>query len=365
MKQKCLTIIVALLLIMTSTAAYAEDVTLNIGLQDAINMAMKDNPQLVSAETKIEDAQRQHEEAKRDRKEATGPVRLPSGISLAFVKNGYYVDQAAIGIECAKREKAKTESNMAYDVTKKYYSVKLAESLYNSSAAAYNLAVENKSSVDKSFELGLASGIDVSNAAYAVAQTKAACSSSERNLALAMENLKISLQVEDMDTELILTDGIDYIPFQANITEDIQKAMETRYDIYSLKSVRDQALRYKDVTGLLLGIKSSEYSSANQSFVQSEYTYTNTKKMIGLSIKSSYNEILNAADSLNLAEQNLNLKTQEYDIAKVQYEIGMLTNSQLTATLNAMTSAKIELENAKLTYKLAVEKYGYEITTGL
>ena len=43
----------------------------------------------------------------------------------------------------------------------------------------------------------------------------------------------------------------------------------------------------------------------------------------------------------------------------------MITNAQLTATMNSVFNAETELENAKLTYKLAVEKYGYEITIGL
>ena len=55
----------------------------------------------------------------------------------------------------------------------------------------------------------------------------------------------------------------------------------------------------------------------------------------------------------------------EYNIAKIQYDLGMITNTQLSAALNAATAAETELENSKLTYKLAVIKYGYDITIGL
>ena len=33
--------------------------------------------------------------------------------------------------------------------------------------------------------------------------------------------------------------------------------------------------------------------------------------------------------------------------------------------MNDLSQSEIDFENAKLTYKLAVEKYGYEITVGL
>ena len=115
----------------------------------------------------------------------------------------------------------------------------------------------------------------------------------------------------------------------------------------------------------IYGLSSAEYSSANQAKVQSEVTCQNSKKMIGVSITSSYNSILDAKDALEVAEAALALKKQEYNIASIQHQLGLMTNIQLTGVMNGVTAAEIELENAKLTYKLAVEKYGYEIQIGL
>ena len=362
--KRCLATIVMVLMMLSSVSVFAEEVTYTLGLEDAINMAMENNPQFVNADTKIKNAEKQLEEAKKEQKNVKGVIRLPSAFSLVPVKNGYYVEQAKIGVESAKREKVKLENTLRYEVTQKYYSVKLAEALLRSTQDAYKIATENKNAIDIQYELGFVSKLDVNNAAYMVMQTKAACDKYERNLSVARENLKISIQADGKDVNIILTDGIEYQPFEANVSEDIEKAMETRLDVYSLKAACELAKKYLETT-LVLGYKSSEYSAANQTLVQSEYTYANSKKLIGLSIMSAYNEILNTEDSLKLAEQNLELKTQEYNVAKVQCEIGMITNTQLTGALNAVTSAEIELENAKLNYKLAVEKYGYEITLGL
>lgn len=364
MKKRLLAMVTALMIVFASVGVFAEEVTYTLSLEDAIKMAMENNPQFVSADTKIKNAEKQLEDARKDQKNVKGFIRLPSMFSMVPVKNGYYVEQAKVGVESAKREKIKAENTLRYEVTQKYYSVKLAEALLNSACDANKMATENKNAIDIHYSLGLVSQLDVNNAEYALMQTKAACDKYERNLYVAIENLKIALQIDGQDAKLILTDGIDYQPFEANVEEDIEKAMETRLDIYSLKSACELAKKYLDTT-MVLGAKSAEYSAANQTLVQNEYTYTNSKKLIGLSITASYNEILNTADSLKLAQQNLELKMQEYNIAKVQYDIGMITNTQLTGTLNAVASAEIELENAKLSYKLAVEKYGYEITMGL
>ncbi len=349
---------------MSSVNVFAEEVTYTLSLENAINMAMEDNPQFISADTKIKNAEKQLDQAKKDQKDVKGAIRLPEYFSLVPVKNGYYVEQAKIGVESAKREKVKAENTLRYEVTQKYYAVKLAEALLDGTKDAHKIATENKNALDIQFNLGLVSELDVKNAEYAVMQTKTACDKYERNLQIATENLKIALQIDGQEATLILTDGIEYMPFETNVSEDTEKAMETRLDVYLLKSSCDQAEKYLETT-LVLGEKSSEYSAANQSLVQARYTYTNTKKLIGLSINAAYNEILNSADSLKLSEMNVDIKSREYNVAKVQYDLGMITNTQLTGALNAVTTAKIELENAKLNYKLAVEKYGYEISLGL
>ena len=364
MKKRFLSVLMTLLLLMSSVAVFAEETTYTISLENAINMAMEDNPQFVSADAKIKNAEKQVEKAKKDQKNVKGFIRLPANFALVPVKNGYYVEQARIGVESAKREKVKSENALRYDVTQKYYSVKLAEALLSSVQDTYKITEENKKAIDIQFGLGMVSQLDVDNAEYALMQTKAACEKYERNLDVAEESLKIALQIDGQDVKLNLTDGIEFTPFETNVEEDVENAMESRLDVYMLKSTCEQAEKYLKATSAL-GNNSAEYSAANQTLIQNQYTYTNSKKMIGLSIIAAYNDILNAADSVHLAERNVELKTQEYNVAKIQYDIGMITNTQLTGALSAVTSAKIELENAKLTYKLAVEKYSYEITLGL
>lgn len=346
-----------------ATASFAYE-TYTLTLEDAVEMAKKDNPRIISADTKIKDAEKQKADAQKDQREQKGFIRLPDAFMLVPVKQGYYVEQGTVNIESAKREKVQAVSNLEYEVTQKYYSVKLAEALVNSSNNAYKMAQENKNVIDSQFKLGLVSQLDVNNAEYSVSQAKATADKYLRDYDIARRSLLISLQIYDTDTELVLTDNINYEAFSSDVDTDIEKAMKTRYDVFSIESALSLALKYRDIT-LVLGSASAEYSAANQSVVQCEYTCKNSKNLIGLGIRKSYNDVLNAADGVLLAEKNLSLKSQEYEVAKVQYELGMITNIQLTAALNAVTMAEIEFENSKLTHKLAVIGYGYEITIGL
>ncbi len=363
MKKIC-TLALMLVLLLNTAVVYAQDKTYTLTLEDAIEMALKDSPQFISADTKITDAKKQLEKAKSDRRNLKGVIRLPEGLQQAAVKKGYYVAQAEIGVESAKMEKIQAEKKLAYEITQKYYTLKLSEALCNVMENAYQIALSNKETMDMQYSLGLVAELDVNNAAYSLMKAQATLDSYKRNYDIAKKNLMISLRIDDYSSKLILTDTIEYESFSADLESDIESAMDKRLDLYSLRSVYEQAKRYLEVTGLL-GSGSSQYSAANQAMVQSEYTYNNTKKLIGLSINMCYNDILNANDSLILSEKNLNLRRQEYNIAKIQYELGMITNTQLMATYNSVSTAETELENAKLTYKLAVEKYGYETEIGL
>ena len=359
------------IVLIVSSVAYAENTdsapvldTYTLTLNQAIEMAMKDNPMLISADTKIKDAKRQKEDAQKTQREQKGFIRLPDGFALVPVKQGYYVKQADVGITSANYEKEQAIAKLSYDITQKYYSVKLMEALCENTNNAYKLTLENKTAIDEQFQLGMVAELDVNSADYNVGQAKAALDKSMRDYDIAKRSLLIALQIENPDTDLILTDTIDYEAFSSDVDKDIDKAMTTRFDVFSLESALSLAKSYRDVT-LVLGHSSPEYSAANQTVVQSEYNCTNNKKLIGLGIRSSYNDVLNASDSVRLAEENVKLREQEYNIAKIQYDLGMITNTQLSATLNALTAAEIEYENNKLTYKLAVIKYGYDITIGL
>ncbi len=370
MKKSVLSVLISAMLVFTvSPGAFAQEgseqtATYTLSLEDAIRMATEDSPQFISADVKIEDAKRQLKEAQKDKRNFKGIIRLPAGLSSVALKQGYYVAQAEISVKSAELEKVKAQSSVSYDVTQKYYGVKLSEALLKSAQSGYQLALENKNTMDTQFSLGLVSELDVKNAEYAVAQAKNACATYERSLDISKKSLLIALSIDDENAQLNLTDDIEYEEFSANLSEDIARAMNERYDIYSLKAAYEQAVSYRKVTEVL-GLSSSEYSAANNNVIQMEYNYTNTKKLIALSVNSSYNSILNAQDSLKLAEQSLNLREQEYNVAKIQHGLGMITNTQLTSAMNSVTNARIELENAKLTYKLAVEKYGYDITIGL
>ena len=364
MKSKVLSLVMLFVILLsgTHTASAQDKKVYKLSLQEAIDMALQEDPAFMSADVKIQDAERQLIQARKNHKDMQGvAVRVSQGISSFALQRGYYVKQAEIGVESAKREKEQKISNSAYSLTQQYYGVKLSERVLESAKTALSMATDNLSTLQMQFSMGLVAENDVENAKLSVKRAEASLNQLERNLKLAQMSLAASLYIEDEEFELILTDDIEYQEFTA---DDTKKAMETRYDVFMLDSALSQAEFLLDISDLY-GLSSAEYSSAKAALIQSEVTSRYSKKMIGISINSSYNAILDARDNVLIAEDNLLLKQKDYNVAKIQYDLGLITNTQLTAVMNNVTTAQTELDNAKLTYKLAVIRYGYEITVGL
>ena len=335
-----------------------------LSLNDAIKMAIEGNPQFISIDTRIEDAKVQIEDAKRDMRNSKGKIILPEQISVVALRKGYFVKQAEITLKSTEMEKEKAKSQLSYDVTNGYYNVKYCEQITENLKKTLEIVEENKKTLNIQFELGIVSELDVKNADISYEETLNMYNQSVRALDVATESFKIKLRIENPDCRIILTDDIEYSKFDTDFEADAQNAMESRADIYSMKSNYEQSLVYRDAMSLL-GMSSPEYSSANSSVVQSEYYFANTKKQIKLLLKSAYNDIITAGENLDVAQKKLSLENQRYDVAKIKYELGMITNTELTSAMLDVSSAQTALEKYKLGYKLAVEKYGYEITVGL
>lgn len=335
-------------------------------LLDAIEMARKDNAQLMVYDVQEKSAKFGYE-VQRELKKAYKNVVIhaTNSMEMAYVKDGYYTEVFLMQERLAKEGKKKQENVIAYQVTEKYYRCKQAEGLVKVMRDTLAIAEQNKKTVDAQYALGLISQMTVTNAEIAVEQSRLSLESYERSLLLAYDNLKIDLHLDGIDCALVLTDEITCEDYISDVNKDLEKAMETRYDVKALVESTAMSKRYFDITASHSSAEVASYQSAYADYLSAKNTQDTSVKQIALGIKSYYNAILTAKGDLTIAEKTLELKQSEYDAAKLKYEMGMISNMELTRIMNEVSAQQINVENAKATYRLAVEKYQYEIRTGL
>ena len=343
--------------------------TYTLSLADAIKMAQEKSTELAALNVTEKTTEYALKIAKQNKVKAQGArVVLPAGINMVLVQDGYIVMQKENELNLIKVQREQINSKIAYSVTEKYYNCILMQNLLNSAKDTYNLAVENKNKVDGMLAAGIITQIEADNAALAVYQTQLAVENYERQLALVTDTLKIALELSDEDfnnAKIVLTDNVVYEDFSADVLKDAESAKENRYDMQSLKGGVSLMEAYVEVIGRHLGSKSTTYTDATDDLANLNYNFSNAKKQIGVAIKSQYSNVLAAKGNIKAAEMSAEVSQKQYDAAKLRFDLGMITNIDLTDSLNKLQESEIALEQAKINYKLAVEKYKYEVKIGL
>lgn len=333
-------------------------------LEEAIDIAINESPQLKASLAKKEDTKIQLKSAKETKSQYRELTNIPitTAYELVYIKNGYYVHSYEKALELADYEYKQIEAQIAYKVTEKYFTVKNCERLVEIAENSYNLVLENYNNAKLSYELGMISKNELDSAKVSLMQAEFTLESYKNNLDIAKEDFKISLRKNDENCDFVLTSNLTVTDFETNLSEDLVTAENSRYDIVSLKTNYELSKEYLDLT---LGAATARKSAAQNSYITAEYNYTNNKSLILLGIKSSYNNISSTRNNVTLANENLNLKKNAYEIAKVQYEQGLITNTELLTSLINVYTAEVEYENSKLNYMLAADKYKYDIQIGI
>ena len=373
--KKILSLVLAAIIAFPAISAFAEEdkvKTYTLSLEDAKKMAYTDNLQLQAVEFKKQSSDislkgaKESKSALKQKTNAMGKLGIATAAStqVGLVRNGYYVDLFESQSELAKSELVQVQNKISYDVTEKYYNYKLAERLLEVYKNSGELAKTNYETIKKQYELGAAAKVDLEGAEAGVKQASAAAEAYERGLELSAENLAISLNV-DYPCNFVLTDTLSFVPFESDVENDIKEAEGKRYDIKALKENERLSERYYTIIKNAFTDLSADAANAKSSWLQAQYTAESGIRGIKLGIRSSYNSVLSAAKDIEIAEINLDVSKQKHEAGRLKYEMGMITDSELTSLMNDYITAEVNFEKAKLAHKLAVEKYGYEITEGI
>lgn len=339
--------------------------TYTLSLEKAQEMALKDSPELAICEINRQKVEKQLKDAALSQKEYKNvDIHINQNFDLIYVKNGYYVRMFRKYSELSKMEKSKIESSIKYNTTNDYYTLKNALKLCKVYESGVKRAQDNLEIVKKKYSLGMCTALEVTNAEISLDEANAGLAKAKSNADLLTDSLKIRLNVEG-DAVLNLTDEITRPDnFEHDLSADTKSALKTRYDVAGLEISAELAKDYYQ-TASSLNEDSVTFFTSYADYIKAANNYSLGVKNISLAIKNAYYNAINAEISSDIARRRFEYKKSEYEVNKVRYEMGMITNNILTALSDELTMAELEYENALLTHRLAVEKYAYEITTGV
>lgn len=351
---------------------------IELSLDGAIAMALENNPRLLAADATVKSAEmsliiaeetgKEYKDMEKTLSKIPGvsmAINVSDGLEQAYLKHGYYVEAAKVGVELATMSKSQVSASVAYEVTQKYYNAKLMERLVDIAETGLKVAKDNLTMMENQFEAGYVPAIEVQNAKNAAQRAEYTLGSYERNLELAKKSLKVSLQLEEYGGDIILTDEIEIPSLPENAEEAINSAIESRYDMTAVKKDYELKTRMFEITKFYVTDKTAMYHSAYSEYLNAEYTYNNAVEMMKIALESEYAAILTAADEIVACENDALVAQAMYESRKTMYDLGLITNLELTGVMAELDSSRMQLENARVNYALAIVKFSYSTTVGI
>ncbi|MFP4547360.1 MAG: TolC family protein [Fidelibacterota bacterium] len=244
--------------------------------------------------------------------------------------NSYKISK--IGWDIAKHQLESAKQSLLDNVTQTYYFALFAKSAKEVSEEAMNSAQENLDQVQKFFDSGKASRLDLLRAEVQVANLKPSVISAENNLKMAFSNLNIMLGF-DSGKQIVLSDKLEYkkSPLQdMTLKELFELAKLNRPEVAILDN-------QKEIADKQLAISKGAYMPTVS--LGTTYQYMGMKNDLDFT-SDDFNKSFNTSLSLSIPLFNGFKRSANVQKAKIQKnEVRFQRNS-------ALDGIRMEVENS-------------------
>lgn len=261
--------------------------------------------------------------------------------------NGYKISK--LGVDIAEAQLENSRQSLLQQVTSNYYSTLFAKSAVDVSREAVESAQENLEQVQKFYDQGKASKLDLLRAEVQLANFKPNLVSAKNRLEMSISQLTTTLGL-DNDVDYVFTDSLSYrhSPYLDKSLQDlISLAIKNRPE---MNIIRNQ----KEITHKQLSmVRGSRLPSLNLS---TSYQYQGMRNDLDFN-SDDFNKSFNTTVSLSLPLFNGFKKHSQVQQAKVQLNE---TREQKSSTTDRI---RLEVKNAYLSMEEAREKVNTQEVT--
>lgn len=343
------------------------DETLEFTLDEAINYALKNSPLIGISETRYKKAELNYKEAEdtydKLNKSKGGYSFSPSSIEMKQAKDGYYLKLAEMSLLLAEKGKEQTVEMIKFSVESSYFNLLNSSDKLKIQEQTLNISKENLDHANKKYEIGMISEVQLMSSKLGYSQAKAEYNKIVRENEYNTMEFNKTLGLP-FDTDVVLTDTLEiHPPEEVDLKELVNQAYENRMEVLQAKKQLEADEINFECYSKWYTENTYKYQEKKEVLESSKYSLKNTKDDVKLSLIDSYNNMINAYDSLKITEETVEQMQKLYDITKIKYDSGMATNTELNEALNNLKEAKLSKAQLKLAYNLA--KLNFELSYGV
>ena len=240
-----------------------------------------------------------------------------------------------------------------------YYGVLQAEDYLKVSKEDLQAKKDILNNVNKKFNVGMASKVEVMSAESNVTNAENAVEQAES----ALKSAKMSLNIQmgfDLMQNVTLTDKLVRVEAPAlDLAKDIESAKKNRVEIMSAK----YALESAEADLLSIEVRypksSATYKTKKIAVEKAQKGYNDALQGIEMEIRTKYMGLVDGEKAIKVAEETVANAEEAYRIAKLTYEAGMNTLVDVQSAQIAVNQAQMAVSKAIVDYDLAVYAYKY------
>ncbi len=319
---------------------------------------------------------------------ATATIEQPI-FTWGRILNSYR--QASSSQKIQEQDYNRERNLLRFKVTGSFYSLILAEELFNLSQESYTQMERHLRQVEERYENGLASKFDLLRARVQLANLKPQLIRSKNSLSLAQNYFKSLLGLPSQD-EVKLRGELKYEPTEIELSQAIKEALKNRPEIVSLKEQENIALaqvrlagasnkptlsaiynyqfqkpyHWKDEWGkewnamavlqfpIFRGFSTKGKVLQSQSQLrEARYNIEDKNEEIELEVREAYLNLRQEEETIISQRENVGQAEEAMGIAEKRYVSGLITNLEFMDVQLALTQAKTAYLQALANYLIA------------
>lgn len=401
-----------LMMLGTAPTAFAYD-TVDLGLEDAIQMAFETNRSLKQSIANVDAARWNLSTARRQQ----GPTLVWQGTANRIggatyddnplignnqftntLQSGYSLDttgklkhnrrSAGYGLNAADLTLENTKQAVKLQTTQAYYQLLEYRNLIEVNQEAVDTLQEHLNNVNAQYRVGTVAKSDVLASEVQLANSQQSLVNAQNNYDVAMATLNNIIGLPS-DTLLNVKDSLQYTPYDLNLDDCTVYALDNRpdgivadYEVEQAKeSVEMAKAGYRpDVSAALVkniqdehefghdqaetwtagftaswnifdnGVTQSSIETAKAALRAKEEAAAASKEQIQLDVRQQYLSLLAAEKNIHTTSKAVEQAEEDYKIAQVRYSAGVDTNLAVMDAQEKLTSARTNYYTALYNY---------------
>lgn len=327
-----------------------EEITIVMTVNEAVDYALKHNPNVIDMERKAKDQKDAYDDAKKTYRSWQNKLRS-GGYSFETPQEyfdcwGHSLEMADLTYKSFLASKGTVEQTVAYNVKKLIYSIDELEKNIELLEKTV-IKQENDLKITKvKNSLNMVTFLDVTSAQITLSSTKLQLESLKTTLSSLYVNLK-NLMGYDIEKDLRLTvSEEDMIILDVeNLAEVIDSSLETNSDAVTAKITYKQKEMNNILATKTKWLETRDaIRDAKKEFSDAEVRLNNSLNYIKENLYSLYDKVKSSEEGVIISKQEYDQLQIKYNQMKVMNELGMITKHDFN-------SYEIALINARNTYE--------------